>query len=367
MWKLLSGRKLLFDPRPKMSKSDLYDFEGEFEKLTQYIGEPLVVVSGLRRTGKTSLVLTALNESDRPYIFIDLREGFNSSRELYTLLSRSFSDFVKRASRWSGVRDAFLKLLSRVRGVSVLGLEVSMNWLPDKRPLLSELFTVLDDVGERIGERVIVVFDEFQKSRGPIGLSLHNALSHSYDFHKNLSFILTGSEMGILYGILGDSKNPLYGRAYLEVRTRKLSREEALDFLGRGFAEAGIKVEEDEIEKVVEELDGIIGWLTYYGYLKVSGKGDFQNILNEAVELAKSELESFLKTRVSKRYRVVLKLLAEGVREWGKLKRAIENAEGIELSDRVLHEVLQSLRNHSIIDDENNFTDPIVKKAAQLL
>jgi hypothetical protein len=49
------------------------------------------------------------------------------------------------------------------------------------------------------------------------------------------------------------------------------------------------------------------------------------------------------------------------------LKRALENYEGVELSDRVLHEVLQGLRKHSIIDDENKFTDPVVKRAAQLL
>jgi DNA-binding HxlR family transcriptional regulator len=89
--------------------------------------------------------------------------------------------------------------------------------------------------------------------------------------------------------------------------------------------------------------------------------------MNEAVELAKSELESFLARRVSRRYRAVLKLLSEGVTEWGRLKRAIENYEGMELSDRVLYEVLQGLRKHSIIDNENKFTDPVVKRAAQHL
>jgi AAA+ ATPase superfamily predicted ATPase len=359
-------RKLLFDPRPKASRRDLYDFEEELKTLSRYLGEPLIVVSGLRRTGKTSLVLTALNESDKPYVFIDLREGFASWRELYSLISRSFSEFVERASRWGKVREVFLKLVSRLRGVSVLGFEVSVNWLPEKRPLLGELFDVLDEVGERTGEKVIVVFDEFQRSQGPVGASLHGAIAHSYDFHRNLSFVVTGSEMGVLYGILENPENPLYGRAYLEVRTRKLSREESLDFLNRGFEETGVKAG-NEVERAVEELDGIIGWLTYYGYLKVSGRGDFDSVMNEAVELAKRELESFLARRVSRRYRVVLKLLAEGVTEWGRLKRAIENYEGVELSDRVLYEVLQGLRKHSIIDDENKFTDPVVRRAAQLL
>jgi AAA+ ATPase superfamily predicted ATPase len=98
---------LLFDPRPKASRRDLYDFEEELKTLSRYLGEPLTVVSGLRRTGKTSLVLTALNESDKPYVFVDLREGFASWRELYSLISRSFSEFVERASRWGKVREVF--------------------------------------------------------------------------------------------------------------------------------------------------------------------------------------------------------------------------------------------------------------------
>ena len=47
------------------------------------------------------------------------------------------------------------------------------------------------------------------------------------------------------------------------------------------------------------------------------------------------------------------------------LKRNIEKYEGKELSDRVLHEILQQLRKHSIINDENKFTDPILKEASR--
>lgn len=355
---------MLFDPRPKTSRSDLYDFEEELGRLMRALGEPMVLVLGLRRTGKTSLVLTALNESNLPYVYVDLREGFTSSRELYTLLSRSLSDFAERASRWRAARDLLLKLLSRVRGVSVAGVQVSVSWSPRERPLLSELFAALDELGERLGEKVAIVFDEFQRSRGSVGTALHSAVAHSYDFHGNLSFVLTGSEMGVLYGILRNPENPLYGRAYVEVRTRRLSREEALDFLERGFAEVGVEVDRGEVERAVEELDGIIGWLTYYGYLRAGGRGDLERVVEEAVELARSELENFLATRVSRRYRLVLKLLAQGVREWGRLKRALEDAEGRELSDRVLHEILHQLRNHSILDEENNFTDPVVRRAA---
>ncbi len=355
---------MLFDPRPKTSKNDLYNFDREFEELVKNVGKPMVVVSGLRRTGKTSLVLTALSEYDNPYIFIDLREGFQSYRDLYQLLSRGVNDFVSRISRRERLRELLLKGLKRLRGVSLAGLSVSFSWGKD-RFLLTEFFGMLDDLGERIGEKVVIVFDEFQRSGGSIGLTLHNAIAYSYDYYRNLSFILTGSEMGVLYGILRNTGNPLYGRAFIEIRTRKLGRSESIDFLEKGFKEAGKKVPRKEIDIVVDELDGIIGWLTYYGYLRVSGNGDFMEIKRGAVELARIELENFLRGRVSRRYRLVLKLLTEGVKEWSLLKRSLEKAEGRELSDRVVYEILQQLKTHSIIDEENNFTDPVIGEASK--
>lgn len=200
------------------------------------IGKPLVVVSGLRRTGKTSLVLTALSECDIPYIFIDLREGFQSYRDLYQLLSRGSNDFVSKISRKEKLRGLLLKGLKRLRGVSLASLSVSFSWGKD-RFLLTEFLGMLDDIGERVGEKIIIVFDEFQRSVGNVGLTLHNSIAYSYDYYRNLSFILTGSEMGILYGILRNPTNPLYGRAFIEIRTRKLGRSESIDFLERGFKE----------------------------------------------------------------------------------------------------------------------------------
>jgi DNA-binding PadR family transcriptional regulator len=63
----------------------------------------------------------------------------------------------------------------------------------------------------------------------------------------------------------------------------------------------------------------------------------------------------------------VLKLLAEEIREWSLLKRNVEKYEGKEISNRVLYEILQQLKRHSIIDEENKFTDPIYKEAAKIL
>jgi hypothetical protein len=53
---------LLFDLMPKARREDLFDFDEELDRLTRLLGDSrtrLIVVKGLRRSGKTSLILTA--------------------------------------------------------------------------------------------------------------------------------------------------------------------------------------------------------------------------------------------------------------------------------------------------------------------
>nr|MCG2895651.1 ATP-binding protein [Vulcanisaeta sp.] len=89
---------MLFDPKPKRRREDLFDFDNELNSLARFVNDPstrLIVVRGLRRTGKTSLTLTALNSLNTPYVFIDVREFVRSRRGLYELLSRALSEFLR--------------------------------------------------------------------------------------------------------------------------------------------------------------------------------------------------------------------------------------------------------------------------------
>lgn len=358
---------MFFDPRPKTRVEDLYDFERELDMLERYLGEPLIVVTGLRRTGKTSLILSALNKSGIPYVFFDLRSVARSRRELYQLISSGLTDFLSRISGREKLYKTLLKFLKFVRGVTVSGVAVELSWGLE-RPLLSEIFTVLNEVGEEHGIKIIIVFDELQRALGHASVTLQNAISYAYDYLRNLSFVISGSEMGVLYKFFKDPEAPLYGRAYLEVRTRRLTREESIDYLVKGFEEVGYKTELREVEEVVNKLDGVIGWLTYYGYAKTKQNKDFEVIWREAVELAKQELEDFLEYRMSReRYRTVLRLLAHGLRDWGKLKTRLEDLEGRIISDRVLYDILYTLRKHTIIDEQNRFLDPLTEEAAKTL
>lgn len=358
---------MLFDPKPKRRREDLYDFDEELSAIKKFFNQPLTIVTGLRRTGKTSLILTALEESNTPYIFIDFRSVIKSWREFYELLSYCISDFITRISRIKSLYEHIRRVFSIIRGISISGLTIEFSWGKDKPPL-TQILTALDHIAEENGYRIIMVFDEIQRASGVIGSIVQNAIAYAYDHLKNLSFVLSGSEMGVIYHFLKNPDASLYGRAYLEVRTRRLSRYESIDFLEKGFSQLNYRAPREEIEKTVEKLDGIIGWLTYYGYTRISQKKELEDIWREAIEIARKELDNFLIYRISKnRYRLILKLLAQGIREWSKLKTKLEEVEGHKISDRVLYEILCTLKNHSIIDEQNKFLDPLLEEASRTL
>ena len=358
---------LLFDIRPKKRRVDLYDFDEEYGRFVKCLGEPLIVVRGLRRTGKTSLILTGLEETRAPYVLVDFREPCYSRRDLYTVLSRSLSVFASRISGWGRVFSLFKSVFSSIRGISIYGFQVSISW-GKGRPLLTDVFRSLDYLALKTGLKVAIVLDEVQKLVGRVKFELLNAIAYAFDYMENISFILSGSEMGLLYGILDNLKSPLYGRAHVTIETRKFSKKESEDFLIKGFTELNMRVSGEEIEEAVETLDGIVGWLTYYGYSKHIGGESLGEIRRKAVELAREELENFLKQRVSRRrYILVMKALARGVKEWGRLKNHLEKAEEKPISERVLYDILATLKKHSIINDKLEYTDPVVKEAAKNL
>lgn len=56
---------MYFDETPKTNRLDLYNFDEPLHQLLRSLrdGTRLTTITGLRRTGKTSLLLTALNEA----------------------------------------------------------------------------------------------------------------------------------------------------------------------------------------------------------------------------------------------------------------------------------------------------------------
>jgi AAA+ ATPase superfamily predicted ATPase len=342
---------LFFDPRPKSRREELFGRDVELNKLHENIDVPITVIAGVRRIGKTSLLNVFLNEADVPSIVVDLRSlranwGF---KELYGLLSKAFSSSF----------DKLIEVLKSISSIKIAGSEVEIKWRGKGALTLPALFDGLNR------KRIIVALDEAQRLRGPRSVEVLEAVAHAYDYDRNVTFILTGSEVGLLYGFLGiDNPNsPLYGRYCFRLDLERFGRDESIKFLKLGFQEVGLSVDPLIIEEATEIFDGIPGWLTFFGNEYIRGLRSLKEIKELAINIALEELKNIVRER-TKRYAMVLKGIAEGMNTWSKLKKYVEEKEGTIISKSILSNIIKSLEDLSIIKNYE-FLDPIYKEAAK--
>ena len=346
---------MLFDERPKTKREDLFDREKELEELRKNLNRPFILLTGVRRIGKTSLLNVFLNETNIPYIIVDcrkLKENYGW-KDFYQLLSTSSSRLIE-----------FLK---GIRGVKIFGSEVEFSWKGRDFISLSDLFDHLNK------HRLIIAFDEAQKLRGPLSKEIKEAFAHAYDYDTNLTFILTGSEVGLLYDFLSveDPSSPLYGRYFHEIRLERFDKETSISFLRKGFSELSIEVSDEIIEEIASFFDGIPGWLTFAGNLYSRTK-ELEKVKEIAINVALQELNNLIESKrkvseqLGKRYLYALKCIAGGKNSWSKLRDCISEKEGSTISSSVLSNIINQLESMSIIKDYN-FLDPIYKEASKRL
>ncbi len=306
---------MLFDPEPKKKKRDFYNRETELRDLLESIEkEKFVMIQGIRRLGKSSLLNVALVESKCPFVKLDVREvyftrGSVSRFHLYQALSQELSRLsrTRRLASW----------LEKVRGIKIAGVEIQLDWR-EKGASLTDIFRAMDAWASAKKEKVVIALDEAQYLRLAGRAGYDGVLAWAIDNLDNLVFILTGSQVGVLQDFVGveNPRSPLYGRYVKTIKLERLSRERAVDFLEKGFREA--RVRPPNLKEVVDALDGLIGWLTLYGHTCVSeGKAELGWFLKAAAKLAKEESEKIL--RWSDRYWVVLGAVASGALTWSEI------------------------------------------------
>jgi len=349
---------LLLDERPKYERNDLFDRDKEIQDMESNMNRPLIVISGVRRIGKTSLLQVVLNESRANYIVIDcrrLKENYGR-QDLYSLFSNSFTS----------VLDKIKDLLKGVKGVSIVGNSVEFKWRGRDSLTLGELFDHLDK------RRTIIAIDEAQRLRGPLSGEIKDAMAHAYDYDRNVTFVLTGSEVGLLYDFLGveDERSPLFGRYYYSLVLDRFDRGKSEEFLRKGFEEKGVKLD-GEVEKLIEVFDGIPGWLTYGANRLLEGRR-IEEIREMAVRVAQGELNRLLQLKrqtseiSARRYKYVLRCIANGERSWSGLLRCVERSEGSTVSSSALYNVIKNLESMSIVKDYE-YLDPIYEEASRRL
>ncbi len=358
---------MLFRLGVKNSIDEFFNYRDELNLFTEGLLDNitrLIVIKGIRRIGKSSLVRVGCNVSGVNCLFIDVRAyGFLSIDKFYDLLSRAFTEFVRSSSLSKRIID----VLGRVRGISVSGTGLSIE-ITDRRPsIIVDILSSINRLAEDEGLCIPVVFDEAQDLLFIRGF--RRILAYIYDYLDNIKIVLTGSEVGLIDRLLGyrDPNSPLYGRAYLEIVLKRLPRDKSIEFLVSGFREQGYNISMEAITEAINNLDGVIGWLTYYGYytLKYGHEKALEKTIADGSMIVANELKHFLANRMQarERYKVLLKALEEP-RTWSELKNILEMRIGRKIHPNQFTRYLKELESYGFIVKENNLyriADPLIK------
>ncbi|BBE42792.1 hypothetical protein NAS2_1405 [Conexivisphaera calida] len=310
----------------------------------------MVVVTGLRRYGKTSLMLTYLNETGKRYVYVDCKflPPAVSLKSFMSLLEAGLSNV-----------DWGRRLLGKV---SLAEVSLGGFGLKFKNKEEENLLRTIKAL-----EGSVLVVDEAQALRNS-AYRFDSLLAYIFD-NLDIKLMISGSEVGLLYRFLriDDPSAPLYGRAFSEIRIKPLPRDMAREFLAEGFKQEKISVDERVLDEAVENLDGVIGWLTYFGYSYVTGEADAKRIYEGASKLAVEELKRALTLygEGEPRYREALKIVATlRSASWSEIKRGIGARLG-EVTDSKLSNILKNLKDSGfIVKDENGYSisDPVLAR-----
>jgi hypothetical protein len=342
---------VLFDLGPKENRADLFGRERELDALAESIRlrERLVVIYGVRRVGKTSILRVFLNEKKAPYILIDIRDiyfenGYVSLPVICENIINEFEGFIGK-----------------------LGFETGKTFDSSAYESLTKTLKTINEWSGSKKLSFVIAFDEAQYLRLGGKTKYDGIIAWSVDNLPNITYILTGSEIGVLKDFLNyeDVKAPLYGRFRNEITVGKFAAERSREFLSKGFEEQGLKVEKAELDDAVAQIDGIAGWLTYYGYYRVVKKLPREKamgkVYTEGSKIAMGEVERLL-SKSRGRYLHLLKAMAEGIDSWAEIKRYITAKAG-KISDTRFASLLDSLLKFGFIEKDGNsyrIVDPIL-------
>lgn len=340
---------MLLDPKPKSKEADLFSRGEELKELLSSLRDnPITLITGIRRVGKSSLMRVAIAETEQDSIMIDVRRIYSDSSGSMGRADLSYA--IQGELEKKLKKERIKALLSKVKGVSFMGNSVTFDW---NDITLSSILEKLNDHPKPF----IIAFDEAQYFRyygGKGGKSIQNLIAWAFDNLQNIRFLLTGSEVGLIHDFIGtnDYESPLHGRYMYEIVLKPFSKDISIEFLKAAFAESDMQIPAEEITAAQNLLDGIVGHLVQYGLNRLRRSHD--EALSETFRTAKMLFISELKEleKRSPRYRKVLEFIASGATTFTAILRSFQ-ASGDAASKSRVADALRILERSSWINKEH--------------
>lgn len=213
-----------------------------------------VVLIGPRRFGKTSFILNVLREEEekgKTCLLIDILNITSHKdflQQITMALNKEKSWILKIKESFESLKNVRPKVTYEL---SPTGEPSSFSFTPDfsndkdVKELIQEALLAFT----KIGEKVIVAFDEFQAiSEIDDGGWLEATLRAQMQQMKNVSFLFSGSRKHIIYDMLSNPGRPFYKSCQLiEV---SVLPENFTDWIIERFSLVGISCEKEAINEL---------------------------------------------------------------------------------------------------------------------
>lgn len=237
--------------------NDFFDRERIINELVELANSKKsfkIALVGLRKIGKTSIIYELKNRVKNPICLI-----YVGKEDLHSFL-RKYVRIVLSSFLESKGRDAEpLKDFDTVISETIELVPKHTKFLYSLRDVTKkpkEFLPDIFDLPELLLEKpnqIIVCFDEFQRMAD---LGLIDTLREKIMFHKQTSYIFTGSAIGMVNNILLSPKSPLFG--HFEVR-----RVEPFSYnVSRRFILK--KLKQPIPESILNFLIGVSGGIPFY-------------------------------------------------------------------------------------------------------
>ena len=341
--------------------NSVFNYEGEKNKIKLLVSVgDWATVSGLRRTGKTTLVRSTISAmKNTNVLYVDMW-GTEERHEFDIFLERLRIEVKKLATR-----SKLKSVVEKIESISFIGIKIDLR-------IKGEFMLI--DLLERLTKKtkLVLILDEAQSALNSRKVteflaSLHDRLA------PNFSVVMVGSVISMKKIISSKKAMPLYGRISDEIVLQPLSPEKAKKFLVEGFAECNVSVDDLIVDAGVNAFGGFAGWLNWYGrrvvlevlsHREIDPYRVIKLVEKEAREQIYDEIARILLNR--KNFRVYLKIIREtALMDFVTLS---DLARATKKNASTIAFYIKHLKDMGILKKEKNYymiSDPMIRRLAK--